>query len=338
VAIRADDIDLARDRALVEAWQGGDAAAFDDLYRMYFDRVRSYCQRRVNDHAAAEELAQEAFVKALQALPRFSGERRFYPWMTVIASRLCIDHHRRNRRVQPSDDVDPGWVEDEHHAQMSLQVDLDHLDSALRRLGPRHAEVLDLRERRGLTYDQIAGELGVPHSTVETLLFRARRALRREFHLVSADRLAAVPGLGWLSLRLARLRVRLAMAGADLPTVAAPLAAGAVTAVLAALPSLGGPAPLVVATHARPPAAVAGPAVAPAPAPTPIPSPTAAPAAPHRTGAPLRGVVQPTTGAQAKQQASAMPVALDLGDTGAGVDPSPLLDHPPTAISERTHL
>ena len=70
--MRAYDIDLDRDRALVEAWQAGDASAFDDLYRLYFDRLRAFCERRVGDRGDAEEIAQEAFAKALQALPRLS--------------------------------------------------------------------------------------------------------------------------------------------------------------------------------------------------------------------------------------------------------------------------
>src|SRR5438094_74408 len=75
VALRIEDIDLAADRELVERWQAGEHAAFDDLYRRYYTRLRSYCQRRVGDRDTAEEIAQEAFVKALQALPTFSGER-----------------------------------------------------------------------------------------------------------------------------------------------------------------------------------------------------------------------------------------------------------------------
>ncbi|MCU1485453.1 MAG: polymerase subunit sigma-24, partial [Actinomycetia bacterium] len=212
MAIRADDVDLTRDRMLVEAWQAGDAAAFDELYRTYFARLRSYCERRVGA-AAAEEVAQDTFVKALRALPNLSGERRFYPWLTVIAGRLCIDHVRRLGRIQPRDDIDLGSVDDGHDARFALQADVANLDRALGRLAPRHAEVLELRERRELTYDEIAGQLGVPHSTVEALLFRARKALRREFQAVSAERLAAVPGLGWLAVRAGRLRARLAALG-----------------------------------------------------------------------------------------------------------------------------
>ena len=333
--MRADEIDLARDRALVEAWQAGDNTAFDHLYLLYFDRLRSYCQRRVNDRGAAEELAQEAFVKALQALPRLSGERRFYPWMTVIAARLCVDHHRRNQRVQPTEHVDPGAVEDEHHARLSLQVDLDNLDAALQRLGPRHAEVLDLRERKGMSYNEIAGELGVPHSTVEALLFRARRALKREFHLVSADRLATVPGLGWLGLRLARVRVRLAMAGADLPTIAAPLAAGAMTAMLGVLPGAGAAAPATIAAVGRSAPAVAGPAVATLSTQPAVPTsvePAATPA-PAGHGTPR---LRATSGADARQTTQGMPVAVDLASTGVGVDPAALNDRSPIALPERT--
>ncbi|MEA3020378.1 MAG: polymerase sigma-70 factor, subfamily, partial [Actinomycetota bacterium] len=131
VAIRVEDIDLAADRELVERWQAGEQGAFDDLYRRYFTRLRSFCQKRVHDRDAAEEIAQEAFVKALQALPRFAGERRFYPWVTVIASRLCVDHHRRLGRVRPVEEIDPGTVDGDHGARLAFLADVDNLDRAL---------------------------------------------------------------------------------------------------------------------------------------------------------------------------------------------------------------
>jgi RNA polymerase sigma factor (sigma-70 family) len=129
MAIRIDEVDLQRDRDLVQRYQAGDPGAFDDLYRRYFDRLHGYCARRVGDRHTAEELAQEAFLRALRAMPRFAGERRFYPWMTVIAQRLCIDHHRRNGRVEVSDDVDPGSVEPDHDL-LFRQVDHAHLATA----------------------------------------------------------------------------------------------------------------------------------------------------------------------------------------------------------------
>jgi RNA polymerase sigma-70 factor (ECF subfamily) len=322
VAIRIEDIDLGRDRALVEAWQAGDASAFDDLYTRYFDRLRAFCQRRVGDRVEAEELAQEAFVKALQALPRFDGERRFYPWMTVIASRLCIDHHRRRGRVEPSDEIDLGTVDDGHEDRLRERVDLEHLHRALGRLGPRHVEVLDLRERKGLTYDEIAGELGVPHSTVEALLFRARRALRREFHLVSAERLAGVPVLGWLLERGARMRDRIALAGADLGAITAPFAAGAVTAVLVAIPG-GSPAPVNVVMQ-QPTAATTIVSTTESPAPADLTEPVA-PDGSKRTHELAAPSVQTTSGEDAANAAGGMPLHLDLDHTGIGLDPGPVV-------------
>jgi RNA polymerase sigma-70 factor (ECF subfamily) len=328
VALRIEDIDLSRDRALVEAWQAGDRSAFDELYRLYFDRVRDFCQRRVNDHTEAEEIAQEAFVKALQALPRFSGERRFYPWMTVIAGRLCVDHHRRRARVQPSDEVDPGSFDDGVDERLALGIDLAHLDLALRRLGPRHREVLDLREREGLSYNEIAASLDVPHSTVEALLFRARRALRKEFHLVSADRLAGVPLLGWLTRRLVRARTRLAESGIDLAHIGAPLAAGAMTALLI-LPGGGssatGPEPLDSTRVAVRPSTtlVEVPIAASLPAPPHTHAVAAPPPSPAR--APIAGLT-PMTDVDARNEAAQMPLQLALGELGAGLDTTPLID------------
>jgi RNA polymerase sigma-70 factor (ECF subfamily) len=332
VALRADDIDLSRDRALVEAWQSGDQRAFDDLYLLYFDRLRAYCQRRVGDRSDAEEIAQEAFTKALQALPRFSGDRRFYPWMTVIAGRLCVDHHRRRARVQPSDDVDPGSIDDGHDERYALRADLAALEGALTRLGPRHREVLDLRERDGLSYHQIAEALDVPHSTVETLLFRARRALRKEFARVSGERLAGLPVVGWLLHRLGRARSRAAESCAELATIGAPIAAGAITALLA-FPSAGaGPAvaPLVVDTSARPPApaplvAVAPPVAVPSPAPVRS-APPPAPAAPDAEPPPaaLPGIT-PMSDEAASSEAREMPVHVELADLGAGLDAHPVV-------------
>ena len=332
--MRAYDIDLDRDRALVEAWQAGDASAFDDLYRLYFDRLRAFCERRVGDRGDAEEIAQEAFAKALQALPRLSGDRRFYPWMTVIASRLCIDLHRRRARVEPRDEVDPGTVDDGHDERLALQVDLGNLDRALRRLGPRHSEVLDLRERQGLSYQEIAGTLGVPHSTVETLLFRARRALRREFQVVSADRLAGVPVLGWAISRLARIRDRVAASGVDVASLGAPLTAGAVS-VLLALPSGG-----AAHTHTS---IIAGPGPGPRPAvateaalSTVPPDTTSTTETSHREAPAAAGPVKPMSDGEAAQHAATMPLHLDTGELGAGLDPQPIIDQLTTAVTGRT--
>jgi len=343
VALRVDDIDLAADRALVERWQAGEHDAFDDLYRRYFDRLRAYCQRRVGDRHSAEEIAQEAFVKALQALPTFAGERRFYPWVTVIASRLCVDHHRRSARVQPSDEIDPGVVEGDPGVRLAFLADVDNLDRAMRRLGPRHVEVLELREREGMTYQQIAEHLDVPQSTVEALLFRARKALRREFMAVSGERLVALPLVGGLFARIgARLhgaRDRLADAMPSLAQLSGPVAAGAVAVALTIGPLApgsgggGGEVPVRAGGDGG-----AASATWPDRAPTAVP----APAAPARGGADatpptapgrqLPGGVVVTDDERARDEARDMPVIVDAGAGGVGVDPNVVTDLPSDAL------
>lgn len=213
MAVRADEIDVMRgavdidrDRGLVLRHQRGDGGAFDELYRRYYTRLVAFCARRVNDQHAAEELAQEAFARALRAMPRFAGERRFYPWLTVIAHRLCIDHHRQASRVEPVPEPDPGCVDADHEA-LYAAVDHHHLGLALARLAPRHREILELREDRGWSYQEIATSLDVPMTTVEALLHRARRALRREYLAVAGDDRGGRLGLALLGGgMLARLK------------------------------------------------------------------------------------------------------------------------------------
>ena len=101
MAVAFDDVDLSRDATLVRRFQEGDRQAFEDLYARYFARLRRFCEKRVGDPHEAEELAQETLVRAYDALPRLGGPRRFYPWLTVIAARLCADTHRNRRRTAP---------------------------------------------------------------------------------------------------------------------------------------------------------------------------------------------------------------------------------------------
>jgi RNA polymerase sigma-70 factor (ECF subfamily) len=331
VALRVEDIDLAADRELVERWQAGEHAVFDDLYRRYYGRLTSYCRKRVGDRDTAEEIAQEAFVKALQALPRFAGERRFYPWVTVIASRLCVDHHRRVGRVRPVEQLDPGSVDGDHGARLAFLADVDNLDRALQRLGPRHAEVLELRERRGMTYAQIAEHLEVPQSTVEALLFRARKALRREFFAVAGDgRMASLPIIGVVVRRLAAAKARAAAALPSLSQLGAPVAATAVAAVLSAAPfASSDAAPPVVAS--RPHVVNIATTIAPpAPVVASPTTPTTASSAPHvrqkvAAPTPVTPGVTTMSSHEARQSAATMPVLADLGSLGAGIDPTEVL-------------
>ena len=190
-----DDVDLDRDRALVERCQAGDSAAFGNLYARYYERLLRFCLRRLNDRHEAEDAAQEAFARAWKALPRFAGDKRFYPWLTVIAGNICTDMLRRRSRSTPTDDMEltaqqpVGVVGTDTSEELVLAaVDGELVNRALDRLSTRHRHVLAMREGSGWTYQQIADHEGVEIGTIETLLWRARQALKREFAVVSESK------------------------------------------------------------------------------------------------------------------------------------------------------
>src|ERR1700685_1626987 len=187
-----DDVDLDRDRILVERCQAGDAGAFGNLYARYNARLLRFCLARLHDRHEAEDAAQEAFARAWKALPNFAGERRFYPWLTVIAGNICTDMLRRRSRSTPTEDVELGArppvgattaaTADE---MIIAAADGELAHQALDRLSVRHRHVLALREDSGWTYQQIADHEGVEIGTIETLLWRARQAFKREFLVLS---------------------------------------------------------------------------------------------------------------------------------------------------------
>ena len=373
MALRVDDVDLVRDRALVERFQEGDPAAFDTLYTRYFGRLVRFCQKRVGDPHEAEEIAQEAFTKALRALPAFEGERRFYPWMTVIAGRLCVDAHRRRGRTEPSSTIDLGVIEGGQEKIVDL-VDVQILRTAMAELAPRHREVLDLRELQGWSYQQIADHYGVTLGTVEALLFRARKALKREFMaVVGGDRnWVALPVVGGLLRRLASWKVRLeAWSSAALPALGGPGIAAAVIAVTAVTGAVGAgvlhgrgvdadaAAPTRVVSIASTAPATGGRTAAAEPA----PAATAADAASAGGGRPATGpagtasaeapptveetvahaaaAVEPTDGDHSAEIAEQQPIAGRIGPAiHAGLDPANAVADIATALDNyrRDHV
>jgi len=183
-ADRSGDVDLERDRVLVERCQAGDRSAFDALYQRYHLRLTRFCLQRLRSSHDAEDVVQETFARAWRALPGFAGERRFYPWLTVIANNLCVDVQRSRNRLTPVDSsqlqTDDLGCYDTEDAVLH-EVDAQMVTTAFARLHPRHQRVLQLREESGWSYQRIADHEGVGVAAVETLLWRARQSLKREF-------------------------------------------------------------------------------------------------------------------------------------------------------------
>jgi RNA polymerase sigma-70 factor (ECF subfamily) len=253
-----DDVDLARDRALVTRAQSGDRSAFDDLYMRYYRRLYRFCLRRLRDSHEAEDVAQEAFARAWRALPTFGGDRRFYPWLSVIASHLCTDVLRRRNRSTPVAEFHQSNLastDDGGEELMLAAVDSALVAKAFTRLSDRHQRILHLREGSGWSYQRIADHEGVGITAVETLLWRARQALKREFASLAGaqGRMGAWLG-GLVSMTSVRRLLQLprralhkaASTGAKGMAVAAGSAVAATAMVIGA--TLSSPVPTTVTT------------------------------------------------------------------------------------------
>jgi RNA polymerase sigma-70 factor (ECF subfamily) len=262
-----DEVDLERDRALVERCQRGDSGAFANLYARYYERMLRFCLRRLGDRHEAEDATQEAFARAWKALPNFAGERRFYPWLTVIAGNICTDTLRRRSRSTPTDDLELGSSRPVGVATSATSdemllaaVDGELVHQAMDRLSVRHRHVLDMREGSGWTYQQMADHDGVEIGTIETVLWRARQALKREFNVLSESKGAFAGACIGLGAFMQRGMVRLAQRSAVLmPNGGGGAVRNVFAGVLATSAAVAGVA--LVTPHARPapPPSSAGP-------------------------------------------------------------------------------
>ena len=171
------------DQQIVRAVRRGDRDAFGRLVRSYQSRLFGLAMMMARDRAAAEEITQDAFVRAYTHLHAYDEQRPFYPWLAAIGVRLAQNwlqrHHRIERREGVSIDsipepgkapVDPAvLLADERNRRLWSEV--QSLSS-----GERTAVLLYYRDE--LAVGDIARALGVTAGTVKTLLFRARRHLR----------------------------------------------------------------------------------------------------------------------------------------------------------------
>jgi RNA polymerase sigma-70 factor (ECF subfamily) len=182
------------DHALIEGCRRGDGSAFDALVRRHEQRVHRLAVRMLHDADAALDAAQEAFVKAWRALPRFEGQARFSTWMTRIVINQCRNELRRRRTlkhgtpasldVPAADGDEPVGASvpasgPEAWESASGRESARAVEAALARLDDEAREVIVLRDAEDLSYEEVAEILDVPVGTVRSRLHRARAELRR---------------------------------------------------------------------------------------------------------------------------------------------------------------
>lgn len=153
-----------------------------DIARRHYAIVYRFCARRVGIEAASDA-AQDTFLTAQRALPKFRGDSNLSTWLLGIAHNEC-------RRIARRRKLDPPVIEFEPPAQGSPEaamIDRHWLEGALSRLSPDHRDVVLLHEVEGLSYDEAAEVLGVPTGTVKSRLHHAFQNLRRTLNESLAD-------------------------------------------------------------------------------------------------------------------------------------------------------
>jgi RNA polymerase sigma-70 factor, ECF subfamily len=175
------------DLTLIERFKNGDTSAFEDIVLKYQDKIYNLCRHMLGNAHNAEDAAQDAFLKAFQALPTFRPDASLYTWLYRIATNTCIDYKRKP--VFESLFGGSGEGENLVHDRasdapspeklyQSKQID-QALQKSLGRLSPKLRAIIVLKEIEELSYEEIADTLDISMGTVKSRIARARTALQR---------------------------------------------------------------------------------------------------------------------------------------------------------------
>ena len=177
------------DQLLVERVQRGDKKAFELLVSKYQRKLMRLVSRLVYDQAEAEDVVQEAFIKAYRALPNFRGDSAFYTWLYRIGVNTAKNHLvTQGRKTPTSTDADieeaETFVDAEGLRDINTPESLlaskqiaETVNAAMSSLPEELRNAITLREIEGLSYDEIAEVMLCPIGTVRSRIFRAREAI-----------------------------------------------------------------------------------------------------------------------------------------------------------------
>jgi len=178
---------------LIRRAQSGDAGAFEELIRNYDRAVLGLAMHLTKSKEDAQDIYQEAFLRAYRNLGRFRFECSFYTWMHRIVTNLCLDrlryNQRRNRAIEPDfseegDEQDPLDRLPDHRPGASPERSLmnrelrERVASALGDLSPKERIVFELKHYHGLRLRTIAGFFDTSEGVMKNTLFRATHKLR----------------------------------------------------------------------------------------------------------------------------------------------------------------
>ena len=163
---------MTNDEALMQEFQGGSRAAFEELFARYRKPLYGFFGRRLNNPERAEDLTQETFLAVIRAVSRYEPRASVRTYLYGIALKLLAAERRKLSGNEPQID--------EHHepAEDGPQEQALWVRQALEKLDAGEREILMLREYEQLSYEEIAELLRLPVNTVRSRLFRSRMALK----------------------------------------------------------------------------------------------------------------------------------------------------------------
>jgi RNA polymerase sigma factor (sigma-70 family) len=180
----------AAEMELVRRAQGGDLGAYDELVRRYQERIYATVYHMTSNHEDANDLAQDSFIKAFQALKSFKGGSSFYTWLYRIAVNKTINFlkQRKNRTHMSLNDLDfntennPDLValisDKTPRRDAGLKELQEKLNAALLKLSEPHRLVVVLHDVQGMSHEQVAEVMDCNIGTVRSRLFYARQQLQ----------------------------------------------------------------------------------------------------------------------------------------------------------------
>jgi len=175
------------DLSLINRFKEGDASAFGEIVSKYQNKVYNLCRHMLRNAEDAEDAAQDVFLKAYQALPKFQPDASLYTWLYRIATNTCIDY--KKKPIFESLFGDNGEGERLIHDRaseapspeklyQSKQID-QALQESLAKLSPKLRAIIILKEIEELSYEEIADTLDISMGTVKSRIARARAELQQ---------------------------------------------------------------------------------------------------------------------------------------------------------------
>lgn len=184
---------------LVSQVKSGNQEAFEGLVEIYKDKIYRLCYRMVGDRHEAEDLAQEAFIRAYINIQKYSGSYKFSTWLYRIATNLCIDKLRKKKPDYSMDAEMPGTEGATLYHQVAGTDPLpeeeieekeksDHLQQEIMKLPEKYRTAILLKYIEDLSLEEISSVMDLPVPTVKTRIHRGREALKKVYKKVTKSR------------------------------------------------------------------------------------------------------------------------------------------------------